>query len=124
MAEVYDNVQDDTLPKRLKRLRSHNHRGSIAAAAAAAAAAHNHHGSFSAAGPLLVGGSPTPNLPSRRPALRHVSSSEEKVQLVEMIFLRDLHFGFLPDDCETEFADCFAKLADDAKFANKCFRFV
>jgi hypothetical protein len=27
-----------------------------------------------------------------------------------MIFLRDLHFGFLPDDCEDEFNDCFDRI--------------
>ncbi len=30
-----------------------------------------------------------------------------------MIFLRDLHFGFLPDDCESEFVECFAKITKD-----------
>ncbi len=44
---------------------------------------------------------------------------EEEARLTEMIFLRDLHFGFLPDDCETEFAGCFRKLSEDAKFATK-----
>ena len=39
-----------------------------------------------------------------------------------MIFLRDLHFGFLPDDCEQEFKDCFKKIADDAQFAARCFK--
>jgi hypothetical protein len=24
--------------------------------------------------------------------------------------LRDLHFGFLPDDCEDEFTDCFERI--------------
>jgi len=46
-------------------------------------------------------------------------SAEPREDLIEMIFLRDLHFGFLPDDCEEEFADCFRKLADDSKFASK-----
>lgn len=46
----------------------------------------------------------------------------EEPQLREMIFLRDLHFGFLPDDCEVEFADCFDKIAHNDKFAAKCFR--
>ncbi len=32
------------------------------------------------------------------------------MKLKEMIFLRDLHFGFLPDDCEDEFNDCFDRI--------------
>ena len=46
----------------------------------------------------------------------------ERKRLKEMIFLRDLHFGFLPDDCETEFAESFEKIANDATFAAKCFK--
>ncbi len=45
--------------------------------------------------------------------------AKEEARLTEMIFLRDLHFGFLPDDCEKEFAGCFKKLSTDAKFASK-----
>ena len=33
-----------------------------------------------------------------------------QAKLKEMIFLRDLHFGFLPDDCEDEFNDCFQRI--------------
>ena len=40
----------------------------------------------------------------------------------ELIFLRDLHFGFLPDDCEEEFSDCFKKISKDESFAWKCLR--
>ena len=46
----------------------------------------------------------------------------ERIRLKEMIFLRDLHFGFLPDDCETAFADSFEKIATDGHFAAKCFK--
>jgi len=36
---------------------------------------------------------------------------ERNGEIKELIFLRDLHFGFLPDDCEVEFMDCFQKIA-------------
>jgi hypothetical protein len=36
---------------------------------------------------------------------------EQQSKLKEMIFLRDLHFGFLPNDCEDEFDDCFDRIA-------------
>ena len=38
------------------------------------------------------------------------------------MFLRDLHFGFLPDDCEVEFSDCFKQITYDEHFAWKCLR--
>ena len=53
---------------------------------------------------------------------RHAKKEQERSKLREMIFLRDLHFGFLPDDCEREFADCFLKITRDVAFASKCFR--
>ena len=34
----------------------------------------------------------------------------KETELNEMIFLRDLHFGFLPDNCEEEFNVCFDKI--------------
>ena len=37
-----------------------------------------------------------------------------------LIFLRDLHFGFLPDDCEVRFAGCFERFSSDETFAWKC----
>ena len=43
-------------------------------------------------------------------------------EMKELIFLRDLHFGFLPDDCEEEFSQCFKKIAQDENFAWKCLR--
>ena len=42
--------------------------------------------------------------------------------LKELLFLRDLHFGFLPDDCEEEFSACFSKIGNDDVFAWKCLR--
>ena len=42
--------------------------------------------------------------------------------LKEKIFLRDLHFGFLPDNAETDFAECLDKVKTDARFASMCFK--
>ena len=42
--------------------------------------------------------------------------------LKELLFLRDLHFGFLPDDCEEEFSACFSRIGNDDVFAWKCLR--
>ena len=42
----------------------------------------------------------------------------EDVELIkELIFLRDIQLGFLPDDYETEFESCFERLSQDEKFA-------
>ena len=98
--------------KRFKRLRSHrgHHQGSVGNVAAAAAAAASSMGGGAARNG--VGGRPlTP--------LEADAKARQEDELTEMIFLRDLHFGFLPDDCETEFARCFRKLSQDAKFATK-----
>ena len=48
--------------------------------------------------------------------------AESEKTLKELIFLRDLHFGFLPDDCEEEFSACFSKIGSDDVFAWKCLR--
>ena len=39
-----------------------------------------------------------------------------------LLFLRDLQFGFLPDDCERDFAECFHRFSTDEDFASKCFK--
>jgi hypothetical protein len=44
---------------------------------------------------------------------------EQQSKLKEMIFLRDLHFGFLPNDCEDEFDDCFDRIATVKTFYSK-----
>ena len=42
----------------------------------------------------------------------------EDVELIkELIFLRDIQLGFLPDDYEVEFESCFERLSNDEKFA-------
>ena len=41
---------------------------------------------------------------------RSEEEKQKQLELKEMIFLRDLHFGFLPDDCEDEFTDCFERI--------------
>ena len=53
--------------------------------------------------------------------LFHSFADSEKT-LKELLFLRDLHFGFLPDDCEEEFSACFSKIGNDDVFAWKCLR--
>jgi alpha-galactosidase len=42
----------------------------------------------------------------------------EDVEIIkELIFLRDIQLGFLPDDYETEFESCFRRLSMDERFA-------
>ena len=42
----------------------------------------------------------------------------EDVELIkELIFLRDIQLGFLPDDYEIEFESCFDRLSQDERFA-------
>ena len=42
---------------------------------------------------------------------------EDVEKLKELIFLRDIQLGFLPDDCEVEFESCFKRLSQDERFA-------
>ena len=42
---------------------------------------------------------------------------EDVEKLKELIFLRDIQLGFLPDECEIEFASCFKRLSQDDRFA-------
>ena len=42
---------------------------------------------------------------------RYEEDRLKQIEVKEMIFLRDLHFGFLPDEWEEEFKDCFEKIA-------------
>ena len=66
-----------------------------------------------------------------RHAQRHVGRNEsiwsynstshrllEDVEIIkELIFLRDIQLGFLPDDYELEFESCFHRLSIDERFA-------
>ena len=46
----------------------------------------------------------------------------EDFELVkELLFLRDIQLGFLPDDYEIEFESCFERLSQDQKFAVSVF---
>ena len=49
-------------------------------------------------------------------------STADQDRLRELLFLRDLQFGFLPEQCEDEFAKCFERFATDEAFAWKCFK--
>lgn len=42
---------------------------------------------------------------------------EDVEKLKELIFLRDIQLGFLPDECEVEFESCFKRLSQDDRFA-------
>ena len=94
-----DPLTDELSTQRIKRFRS---------------------GKASGSGSTLLLGN-NPNNPNNPKSSEEENEAERK-RLKEMIFLRDLHFGFLPDDCETEFAESFEKIATDATFAAKCFK--
>lgn len=61
---------------------------------------------------------PTPLLPMTHPDL--VGRNQNVERLKELLFLRDLQLGFLPDDYEVEFKSCFQRLGEDEGFAWKC----
>ena len=42
---------------------------------------------------------------------------EDVEKLKELIFLRDIQLGFLPDECEVEFESCFIRFSRDERFA-------
>ena len=63
-----------------------------------------------------------PTIPERNESIWSYSSTTnrllEDVEIIkELIFLRDIQLGFLPDDYEVEFASCFGRLSNDERFA-------
>lgn len=52
-----------------------------------------------------------------------IDDAEEKERdLKELIFLRDIHFGFMSDNFPVEFSGCLEKVNQDQNFATKCLR--
>ena len=98
-----DPLTDEMSTQRIKRFRS---------------------GKASSSSGVGAGGGSSSNMHASNPGGSEEDNEAERKRLKEMIFLRDLHFGFLPDDCETEFAESFEKIATDATFAAKCFKVI